>query len=110
MSILALTFLLVQLRWIAWLHRMSAILSEAILGLLSESDPTPPYRSCDAATQPCEVPSPRRARRRGKSARGRHRLGAQSAILFRSGRLRDWPRSIRSEEHTSELQSLMRIS
>src|SRR5699024_7472834 len=61
----ALGLLLLAARYVpgAWLHRMTAILSEAIHGLLSESDPTSHYRSGDAATQPCELPSPRRARR-----------------------------------------------
>src|SRR3546814_6382116 len=38
-----------------------------------------------------------------------HNLQEHSVVLIRGGRVRDLP-GVRSEEHTSELQSLMRIS
>src|SRR3546814_3888658 len=60
----------------------------------------------------CDVASERRAHRRhaDRAVVGNVRLQAGAALLARHGFVRLHEPLLRSEEHTSELQSLMRIS
>src|SRR3546814_6140480 len=74
---------------------------------------TTPFRSDDGGhiAYPCGADRPARRRREDRRPLPRPAVGAgrQLWLVRRKGSSRHW-KSSRSEEHTSELQSLMRIS